>query len=63
MTRVRLIKKLAPVLNGIDLSHIEVGDLVVVPEAVAAMLIREGWAEIRPPLDPLTVVSATASPF
>lgn len=63
MTRVRLIKKLAPVLNGINLSHVDVGDWVVVPEAVAAMLIREGWAEIKTPLDPRTIVSASGSSF
>lgn len=62
MTRIRLIKKLAPVLNDIDLSHVEIGDFVFVPEAVAAMLIREGWAEIRVPLDPLTIVSALSAP-
>lgn len=63
MTRVRLIKKLAPVLNGIDLSRMNVGDFIVVPGAVAALLIREGWAEIKVPLDPLTIVSASGSPF
>ena len=46
MQRIRLIKKLAPLLNGIDLSKVNVGDVVVVPEAAAAMLIREGWAEL-----------------
>jgi hypothetical protein len=44
--RVRLTRKLAPVLNGVDLSKVEVGDIIVVPEATAAMLIREGWAEL-----------------
>jgi hypothetical protein len=44
--RVRLIRKLAPVLNGIDLSKVQVSDVIYVPEAVAAMLIREGWAEL-----------------
>jgi hypothetical protein len=43
--RVRLIKKLAPVLNGFDLTKVKVGDVILVPDAVAAMLIREGWAE------------------
>lgn len=42
---VRLTRKLAPVINGIDLSKVDVGDVVVVPEAVAGMLILEGWAE------------------
>jgi len=42
---IRLTRKLAPLINGTDLSKVDVGDVVVVPEAVAAMLIREGWAE------------------
>jgi hypothetical protein len=44
--RVRLIRKLAPILNGVDLSQVKVGDVIQVPEAIAAMLIREGWAEL-----------------
>jgi len=44
--RVRLIRKLAPILNGVDLSRVNVGDVIYVPEATAAMLIREGWAEL-----------------
>ena len=46
MQRVRIIRKLAPVLNGIDLSKVAVGDIVLLPEAAAVMLIREGWAEL-----------------
>ncbi len=45
MQRVRLVRKLAAVLNGFDLSKIKPGDVVQVPDAVAAMLVREGWAE------------------
>lgn len=45
---MRLIRKLAPILNGIDLSKCRVGDVILVPEAVAAMLIAEGWAELVP---------------
>ena len=44
--RIRLIRKLAPVLNGVDLSRFAVGDEIVVPEATAAMLVREGWADL-----------------
>ena len=46
MQRVRLIKKLAPMLNGIDLSQVQAGDIIIVPEAVASILVREGWAEL-----------------
>jgi hypothetical protein len=45
---VRLTRKLAPILNGIDLSKCRVGDVILVPKAVAAMLIAEGWAELVP---------------
>jgi hypothetical protein len=44
--RIRLIRKLADILNGVNLSKLQVGDLAVVPEATAVMLIREGWAEL-----------------
>jgi hypothetical protein len=46
LQRVRITKKLAAVLNGVDLSKVSVGDVIIVPEATAAMLIREGWAEL-----------------
>lgn len=51
MQRIRLIRKLAPMLNGIDLSSMKIGEAVWVPEAVAAMLIREGWAEVVNAID------------
>ena len=43
--RIRLTRKLAIRLNGLDLSGIKVGDIVFLPEPDATMLIREGWAE------------------
>ena len=43
--RVRLVKKLASTLNGIDLSKFRVGRCVEVPDKVARMLLLEGWAE------------------
>ena len=54
MQRVRITKKLAAILNGVDLSKVAVGDLIIVPEATAAMLIREGWAELVPDEPPRT---------
>jgi len=45
MARIRLTKKLAPSLNGVDLSSFNVGDIVEVPDVVARMLIAERWAE------------------
>jgi hypothetical protein len=43
--RIRLTRKLASWLNGIDLTHLKVGDVVYLPERAAMMLILEGWAE------------------
>jgi len=42
---IRLTRKLAASLNGLDLTRVEVGDVIYLPEPHAAMLIREGWAE------------------
>ena len=42
---IRLIKKLALMLNGIDLSHRQVGEVFLLPVHDAALLIGEGWAE------------------
>jgi hypothetical protein len=43
--RVRLTRKLAPALNGLDLSSLTVGEVVELSERDARMLIAEGWAE------------------
>lgn len=42
---VRLIRKLAQFIDGIDLSHRSVGDIIDMPEREAWTLIAEGWAE------------------
>lgn len=47
MQRVRLTRILAPLINGVDLSRYRVGDVLLLPEAVAAMLIRENYAELH----------------
>jgi hypothetical protein len=44
MVRIRLTKKLATSLNGVDLSPYNVGDIVELPEVAARMLIAERWA-------------------
>jgi hypothetical protein len=44
--RVRLTKKLARFLNGIDLDKLSVGDSMDLPERDARMLVAEGWAEL-----------------
>lgn len=48
LRRIRLLRILAPVVNGIDLSKFRNGDIILVPEAVACMLIKENWAELVP---------------
>ena len=42
--RVRLTRKLAESLDGIDLSHLRVGAVVEVTRHEAELLIAEGWA-------------------
>ena len=46
LLRVRLIKKFALRLNGVDLSHANVGECVEFPDEDARMLIDHGWAEV-----------------
>lgn len=42
--RVRLVRKLADYLDGIDLSAYEEGDVLDLPRREAELLIAEGWA-------------------
>jgi hypothetical protein len=42
---VRLTKKLADVVNGIDLRHCHEGDIVEMPKHHAELLIAEAWAD------------------
>lgn len=46
--RVKLVRKFANVLNGVDLSAINVGDVLDLMPYQAQMLILEGWAEEAP---------------
>jgi len=48
LMRVKLVRKFANVLNGVDLSTINVGDLMDLMPYQAQMLILEGWAEEAP---------------
>ena len=45
LIRVRLLRKLAERLNGVDVSKIRVGDYLELAPMDARMLIAEGWAE------------------
>jgi hypothetical protein len=44
MVRVRLIRKFADRINGLDISASGAGDLLDLPASEARMLILEGWA-------------------
>jgi hypothetical protein len=43
--RVRLIRKFAETIDGIDISHCRVGDVLELSLDDARILIAEGWAE------------------
>jgi hypothetical protein len=46
LIRVRLIRKLAYVVNGLDLSQVQVGESLDLPDETALQLMRGGWAEV-----------------
>ena len=43
---VRLTRKLAEEIDGIDLTRYRVGELIALPDQEAKMLVAEGWAEL-----------------
>lgn len=45
--KVRLTRKLAPCVDGIDLNGAEVGDVLTLADYEARLLIAEGWATDR----------------
>jgi hypothetical protein len=45
LMKVKLVRKFANAINGIDLSNVGVGDILELSAYHAALLIREGWAE------------------
>jgi hypothetical protein len=47
--RICLTRKLALFLDGIDVSKLNVGDEIDLPDRSASLLVAEGWAE---PVDP-----------
>ena len=60
--RVRLIKKLADSLDGVDVSGLRVGDCADLPPALARTLILEGWAEMADPMPVETVIETPPDP-
>jgi len=43
--RIRLTRKLALCMNGVDVSRLNVGDIFALPDDRASMMIESGWAE------------------
>lgn len=43
--QIRLTRKLADFIDGIDLSHHTVGQLIDLPQEDAQRIVAEGWAE------------------
>ena len=43
--QVRLTHKLANQLDGVDVTQAREGDVIELPDADAALLIAEGWAQ------------------
>jgi hypothetical protein len=59
--RVRVVRKLADWVDGIDLSHCTAGDLIDLAERQARIIIAERWAVFaRRAADPLTAASGDA---
>lgn len=46
--QIRLTRKFAEAIDGIDLSHHAVGDLIDLPQHDADLIIAEGWASSAP---------------
>ena len=42
--RVQLLRKLAEMIDGIDLSAYRLGDILDLAQSEAALLVAEGWA-------------------
>jgi hypothetical protein len=43
---LRLTRKLADVIDGVDLSRLAVGDTFELPASKARLLLAEGWAVV-----------------
>jgi hypothetical protein len=45
VSRIRLTRKLAATLNGLNVSTVRVGEVMEVSDSDAVMMVAEGWAE------------------
>ncbi len=46
MSQIRLTKKLALTMNGVDVSRLQVGDVMELDADRATMMVENGWAEV-----------------
>ena len=53
--KVRLTRKFADLINGIDLSKAHTGETLDLSEREAELLLAEGWAEYTGPEPPLAL--------
>jgi hypothetical protein len=60
--RIRITRKLAQALNGLDLRPFSVGAIVDLDEPLAQMLIAERWAEEAVPIDVRAIANDAAFP-
>jgi hypothetical protein len=59
--RIRLTRKFAELIDGIDLSRRSVGDVIDLPIREARILMAEGWA--APADEPRRAVHPTRAPL
>lgn len=52
--KVRLTRKFANLINGIDLSKVRAGETLELSDKDAEMLMAEGWAEVAGAATPRT---------
>jgi hypothetical protein len=62
LMRVKLVRKFANAINGIDLSNVRVGDVLELSAYEAALLISEGWAEHVTPRNVVDDVYSASNP-
>lgn len=56
LIRIRLTRKLALSMNGVDVSRLQVGDALELSDERAQMMIDQGWAERAEPVLPLLTI-------
>ena len=61
--KVRLTHKLANTLDGVDVSHVNVGDTLDLPTKEARTLIVEGWAEPVGQVETSSVAEISVKPL